>query len=438
MSRDFLGLFLTIALGILCGLLFGSISVCLVIALFAYLYWYSRRLTRLIDWLEKKAERPVGEDSGAISEIIDEIEDLREHYRYRGDKLSGYIKQFQQATNALPDAVVVLGENDTIEGANRRATEYLNISWPQDNGQRIVNLIRHPDLNAFIKNTRANTEEKSLELALPFSEQRQLEFRLAPFSESQRLLIARDITNIHRAKEMRKDFIANASHELRSPLTVISGYLESFDDESESPPRWLPIVRQMRNQTRRMQRLIEDLLQLSALESSASHHNDEEIRVPEVLATIQKEAEVMSGNEGHIFFLEVDEDLFLKGKQQELYSAFSNLVFNAVQHTPGGGTIRIRWYKDESGAQMQVKDSGKGIPEEHISRLTERFYRVDRSRSRQAGGTGLGLAIVKHVLARHKAKLEIESTLGEGSIFTCSFPNDVIIESRLQDVELSA
>lgn len=426
-------------LSLAAGYFTGSYALCLLIGMSAFVAFHFVKLQTLIDWLDKKIENPPFVEGGYIDQIISKFDSLQTHYKYRDEKLSGYLKQFQQATNALPDAIVVLNEQGKILGANRKAGTYLNIYWPQDMNQRISNLLRHPELNEFFKVLTANLPEKSLELFLPHNEQLRLEFRIVPFSETQYLLIARDVSRVYNANEMRRDFIANASHELRSPLTVIAGYLEAFeDDEGECPPSWLPIIKQMRSQTGRMQTLIEDLLKLSSLESSEVATNKETVHVAELLSSIYKEAETISGSQNHIFYMESDPGLLLLGNQGEIYSAFSNLVFNAVQYTPERGVIRIRWYETENGAHMQVSDTGEGIPEEHINRITERFYRVDKGRSREKGGTGLGLAIVKHILARHNATLHIESVYGEGSTFRCDFPKSAIAKRDNQKIELSA
>ncbi|MGH8246673.1 MAG: phosphate regulon sensor histidine kinase PhoR, partial [Gammaproteobacteria bacterium] len=247
------------------------------------------------------------------------------------------------------------------------------------------------------------------------------------------LLVARDITALHRLNEMRKDFVANASHELRTPLTVITGYLEALDEDAGARPagEWHSRIAQMRKQSTRMQRLIEDLLTLSTMENESTAAEGEEIQVAELAAVIQKEAQTLSADAAHIITLEADPSLRLKGIHRDIYSAFSNIVCNAVQYTPPGGRIAIRWHGVENGAELEVEDSGEGIAPEHIPRLTERFYRVDKGRSRARGGTGLGLAIVKHVLARHDATLEIRSEPGKGSTFTCHFPGDRVI--RRQD-----
>lgn len=428
-----------LAVAICVGFVTDSYALWLLFALVIYLIWHFCTLQNLIDWLDNKKESPPTVDGGYIDRIIDEFDSLHVYYRKRNERLSGYLKQFQQATNALPDAIVVLNRQGKILGANIKAGEYLNIHWPQDSGQRVSNLLRHPEFNDYLNVLEIDTPQQSLELSLPHHPHNRLEFRIVPFGDTQRLLIARDITPVHHASEMRKDFIANASHELRSPLTVIAGYLESFDgDSDECPESWQPIIHQMRNQTARMQRLIEDLLQLSSLESSESSVIQETIRVAELLFAIYKEAETISGSQEHIFYLETDPELCLIGNQREIYSAFSNLIFNAVQYTPSRGVIRIRWYQDEEGAHMQVSDTGEGIPAEHISRLTERFYRVDKGRSREQGGTGLGLAIVKHILVRHNASLHIESVYGTGSTFRCDFPEESVTRKDSTDVGMIA
>ena len=245
------------------------------------------------------------------------------------------------------------------------------------------------------------------------------------------LLVARDVTPIHRLDQVRRDFVANVSHELRTPLTVISGFLETMSEEHSSYPQqwarqWGRSVHLMRQEAARMQHLVEELLLLSRLEMDKGMHRREVIAVSGMLAMISEEAIALSGTLNgeprHIFSVVADTGVRLCGNNTELRSAFSNLIFNAVQYTPSHGEINVRWYADASGAHLEVQDTGLGISAEHIPRLTERFYRVDTARSRDSGGTGLGLAIVKHVLNRHDAQLRIESELGEGSTFICDFP----------------
>jgi len=412
----------------LIGLLTGQFLLCLFTGLLLYSLWFYRILQRMLGWLQQRNDNNAPELPGVIDEICREIDFLKSRHKQREAKLSGFLRRFQEATSALPDGVVVLGENGTIEWSNRKANEYLGIRWPHDGGQRIANLVRKPELIRYLKHTDDSSPDSSLQLDSWINAGKKLEFRITSYGDSQKLLFVRDITDIYRANQMRKDFIANASHELRSPLTVIAGYLEGFHDDTDTcPESWRTPVEQMSKQAARMQRLLEDLLRLSTLESTNEQEDLEPVRVPEILNTIYQEAQTLSGSMEHIFYLETDPDLWVKGSHNELFSAFSNIVFNAVQYTPRRGIIRIRWYADEQGAHMEVRDNGPGIAPEHIPRLTERFYRVDKGRSREKGGTGLGLAIVKHVLARHGGKLHIDSVIGQGSTFRCDLPSRLVI-----------
>jgi two-component system phosphate regulon sensor histidine kinase PhoR len=227
---------------------------------------------------------------------------------------------------------------------------------------------------------------------------------------------------------MRSDFVANVSHELRTPITVFKGYLESLLDQHKlCPPGWAPALEQMSAHADRMQTLIEELLLLSRLEREDHVPNPEPVRLSELLSDILKQARMLSGQRDHLFSLEADPQLCVLGSRNEIYSAVSNIVFNAVHYTPARGIIQIRWYADAGGAHLEVQDNGIGIGEEHLDRLTERFYRVEQSRSRAEGGTGLGLAIVKHVLMRHDATLHVQSAPGEGSTFRCDFPPHAVV-----------
>ena len=411
----------------LAGLVTGNVEAWLALGLFIYIVWHFYLLDRVLYWLKSRNDDNSPEYSGMVDAICREIDYLKRRQKRRSSKLTGFLKRFQDATAALPDAVIVLGDAGTIEWANDKAEVYLGIRWPQDGGQRIFNLIRNPELSKFMNNERLQKREW-LHMESPLNSGQILEVRKVPYGADQKLLVARDITSISHSNQMRKDFIANASHELRTPLTVISGYLEVMDDDNEAfTESFRSQIKQMRTQADRMQRLIEDLLKLSALETTPENTNDEAVPVPDLLAAIYQEAQGLTGGKEHIFYLETDHSLWLKGNQRELYSAFSNLVFNAIQYTPASGIIRLRWYTDAEGAHFSVADNGPGIAPEHIARLTERFYRVDKGRSRDQGGTGLGLAIVKHVLARHRAQLHIESTPGKGSLFRCDFPYSLCI-----------
>lgn len=419
-----------ITAGLVVGLLLGHPAAGVAAALAIYCYLLIRDGRRLYEWLHTRHDEEPPRVHGYQDDLVDEIQALRRHYRQREDKLTQFVKRIQEATAALPDAIVVLDQQDHIQWANQQAADYLGIRWPQDAGQRLGNLIRHPLLLGYLKQQGQSADSKGVILPSPEDNELHVEYRLIPYGDNLRLLLARDVSRIHRINQMRRDFIANASHELRTPLTVIAGYLEALDGDMESSTADLqPQFQQMRKQAARMQTLIEDLLTLSSLETNNDRSQHEEVAVPEMLATIYKEATTLSGERKHMIMLDVDHDLELTGSYRELYSAFSNLVANAVQYTPAGGVIRIRWYEDEAGAHMKVSDTGEGIAPEHIPRLTERFYRVDKGRSRDSGGTGLGLAIVKHILQRHNGRLHIDSEPGKGSIFRCDFPPDSVVHA---------
>jgi two-component system phosphate regulon sensor histidine kinase PhoR len=431
MQPDRWRLLLCIAVSLFAGMLVGAPFLGLSVGLLAFLLWHFRALSGFLNYARHGAEDNLPDAPGIINELIREFHELRSLSRQRDAMLTGVMQKFQEAAAALPDAVVVTDHDGTIEWANRRAAQYLGVHWPDDGGQRLSNLIRHPDLAAFLRRGHPSDATDVLELASPEDENLQLEIRVSVYGDAYQLLVARDITELHRLTKMRRDFIANASHELRTPLTVIAGYLESFDeDRGHCPPEWTGKIAQMRMQATRMQRLIEDLLRLSSLETAAEQDLREEVPVGDLLSVIHREAVTLDGDGGHRFVLDVDAALWTRGSQRDLYSAFSNVIFNAVQHTPPGGEIRIVWRRDDGGAVLEVSDTGEGIAPEHIPRLTERFYRVDKSRSRSRGGTGLGLAIVKHALARHEAELEIRSELGAGSVFSCRFPASRVLTRR--------
>lgn len=435
MKQDYLRLALFLLPALLAGWMAGKISLFLVIGLLLYVVLLHRALARLLNWMKQGNDIEGPDLPGIIDQVSRQFAFLKVRHKRRKKKLSKYLKRFRETYQALPDAIVVLGEEDEIEWANGKAVEYLGIQNNRDQGQRLVNLIRHPSLVRFLRNSsEAGAEpESSLELVSPVNNETHLELRLVSFGRNNKLLVARDITKIYRINRMRTDFIANASHELRTPLTVISGYLESFEDDfaGDEAASERGRILQMRKQAERMRRLIEDLLKLSSLETTEKQAETAPIRVPDLLRHIVEEARTISIDGPHHFVQEVDENLWLEGDRNQIYSAISNIVNNAVQHTPGEGTITVRWFHGKRGGVLEVQDTGEGISPEHIPRLTERFYRVDRGRSREKGGTGLGLAIVKHILARHKAKLEVESQPGEGSLFRICFPKSLIIHKDI-------
>ena len=418
--------------GLIVGALADAPLAGLFMACVAYIVLLHRDLGRLLHWLRNHKHNDPPEQPGVFEELTLEIDYLRERHKKRKKKLANYLKQFQQATRALPDATVVLDANNEVRWANGAALRDLGIRWPDDVGQRITNLVRTPALRAYIDANRGD-EGATVEIECPLDGERYLSVLAAPYGDKQRILVARDITQLHRANQIRSDFVANVSHELRTPITVFQGYLEALRDQQDvCPPAWRPALEQMAQHSQRMRGLVEELLLLSSLEAEPLVQQPADVDVPALIGEIHHRARELSGTHEHLFTLEVDGALWLSGARNELYSAFSNLLFNAVQYTPARGVIRVRWYHDDKGAHFSVEDNGIGVAEEHIPRLTERFYRVDASRARAngMGGTGLGLAIVKHVLARHNAVLQIKSTVGKGSLFRADFPPS---EVRLRD-----
>ena len=419
----------------LVGLTTNHYGLAFAVGLSLFIFWQYREFQKLLDWMKRRHESTGPEQKGLLNELCREIGFIKNRHNSREKKLGGFLKRFQKATSALPDAVIVLDFHGEINWANKKAEEYLGIKWPQDSGLRVNNLIRNPRLNEHLK-VKPKALSKGVHINSPIKKEMLLEVRISPYGDRQKLLVARDVTTINKANQMRKDFIANASHELRTPLTVISGYLENFVDDELCPAEWLAYIRQMRTQTARMQNLIEDLLTLSTLEASEENVEKDVVRVPDMLATIYNEAKTLSGDMQHQIELQAEPSLYVYGSHAQLYSAFSNIVFNAIQYTAEHGLVQVRWFADEAGVHLEVTDNGLGIDEEHIPRLTERFYRIDEGRSREKGGTGLGLAIVKHVLAKHGGKLAIESKPGEGSKFTCNLPRSRIVQ--IEPVKLRA
>jgi two-component system phosphate regulon sensor histidine kinase PhoR len=337
------------------------------------------------------------------------------------------LKRFRESTAAMPDGTVVLDPNRAIEWWNPAAQRLLSLNYPGDVGRRIGNLVRHPAFQAYLEK---GNFKRAVEIPAPGNDAVTLALRMVPYGKNRTLLTVRDITRLRYLERVRQDFVANVSHELRTPLTVISGYLESMaEDADELPPRWRRTLEAMRAQAERMGRIVTDLLTLSRLEADHRMSNPEPVDMGAVVDRVCAEARALSGEQVHRIDCQADRGLWLLGDEGELHSLVSNLVFNAVRYTPAGGSIVITWAADAEGARLAVRDTGIGIAQQHIPRLTERFYRVDVGRSRDQGGTGLGLAIVKHILARHRGRLEIESEPGKGSLFCCRFPADRLVEA---------
>lgn len=424
-----LGLLGLAATGLLVGALFGQPLAGLCLGLLVWCLRQLRQFRRLIDWLQREDGSEPPEADGAWGELFDELSRLQKRSRAREQYLRGIISRFQQSSAALNDAIVIIDSQHNLEWWNRAADRLLGLKAASDRGKPLINLLRDP---RFVRYFRKGHYQEPLELPSPINADLQLQFQITKFGEGDRLLVARDITRLTRLEQTRQDFVANASHELRTPLTVIRGYLETFLDQ----PLPRPLQRgleQMQQQAQRMESLVTDLLMLSRLEASQHIGDERPVGIQALLQRIHQDAEALAADRGHRFVLDLDPEYDLLGQESELHSAFANLVFNAVRYTPDHGTITLRWQVDAHGGHVSVSDDGIGIEAMHIPRLTERFYRVDESRSSASGGTGLGLAIVKHVLMRHDAHLSINSTPGEGSTFSCHFPPDMVVPVRDAD-----
>ena len=394
----------------------------------AYVAWHVYHVHLLARWLASGGREPEPHTRGIWAQVFESLSRIHRQNRKRKKRLRKVVVRFQQAAEAMPDGAVVLDGDGTILWMNQASNRLLGLQRSRDAGQPIANLLRHP---AFADALDAEAFDEPLHMASPLREEQQLLIRIVPYGGSRRLMLVRDVTRIHNLEQMRKDFVANVSHELRSPLTVIAGYLEAIEDDDLLPAELRRPVLRMSQQASRMGRIVDDLLRLSRLDATPGAASGEPVAVAEMLDMIARDAGALSEG-AHRVLHETEPGLSLLGDWNELYSAFSNVAFNAVQHTPAGGTIRLQWSPDGEGARLDVTDSGDGIEAHHVARLTERFYRVDKARSREMGGTGLGLAIVKHVLVRHDARLEIESRPGDGSRFSCRFPPHRAVHSEVR------
>ncbi|GAB3030793.1 phosphate regulon sensor histidine kinase PhoR [Bowmanella dokdonensis] len=415
---------------ILLGLYLDGLPVTLTIAtllLLALHYWNLYRLNRWL-WHSKKMTPPKAR--GVWEQIYEGIYYLQRRNRNKRKELGALVKRFREGAEALPDAAVVVDADGCISWCNRLARIELGLCWPEDAGRRIDNLIRHPQ---FVEFFHQGEFSYPIEVTSPTNIEKILEYRIMPYGDKHLLLVARDVTRVTQLEEMRKDFVANVSHELRTPLTVLNGYLEMFNaDMTAYPPAFMgKAFTEMTAQTRRMQSLIEQLLILSRIEASAERVYEKIVDVPTLLSAIKIEARTLNQEKQHKIEFTVDSGLRVFGIETELRSAFSNLIFNAIHYTPANGVIQVGWRLDKKRAEFFVQDNGEGIAERHLSRLTERFYRVDKARSRKTGGSGLGLAIVKHVLTHHNSKLEIDSEVGQGSRFSFHFsPELTVVDSH--------
>ena len=434
------------ALSIICLFLWliSSAVVALLVfssALLAYLFSYIFWLNKLLYWFKKPALKEIPQGSGLWEDVFNALLKYERNNHLNQIKLNSALERFNLTANAIPDGLVILGSVNEIEWCTANAENQLGLDLTTDKNLPIVNLIRDSHFIAYLYSESYN---EPLKLKHCRNSDATLEIQVIPLASKQKLLISRDMTQLEKVDVMRRDFIANVSHELRTPLTVVGGFLETLSDmEGAVPDNLKNYFTMMQEQTGRMRRIIEDLLTLSTIENSTGNSNNNEIDMLSLLKSIQNDAIGFSQglhqdvkNAKHHIELEADTGLNLRGSLEELRSAFTNLVSNAIRYTPtsdakNSGEILISWHLQDGQAIFSVRDTGIGIEEKHIDRLTERFYRVDRSRSRETGGTGLGLSIVKHILIRHQAKLEITSILGTGSTFSAKFPKARVVKKSV-------
>lgn len=408
------------------GLWFAVLAFGLL--LFLHLFY----LALLGRWVERPTLDSVPDGFGAWAEVFARLYRDRRTSERNERRLVDNEERFRRTISALPEGIVLIDAALQIEWCNPVAERHLGITLRGDQGLRLTNLVRDP---AFIAYMTSGNFDQPLAFSPLTTPSMSLSVLVVEYEPARAIVITRDVTQSERVDAMRRDFVANVSHELRTPLTVVNGFLETLlDAQATTDPMRRRHLRLMHEQAIRMSRVVEDLLTLSRLESRESPLAEEAFDAAGLLRELADEARALSADR-HTVQVEMPADsppLHIVGSRDELRSALGNLVSNAIRYTPEGGRIALRWAADASGARFEVEDSGIGIAAEHLPRLTERFYRVDKSRSRETGGTGLGLAIVKHVLLRHDGRLDVRSQLGAGSVFSAWLP-----PSRVQRVELA-
>jgi two-component system phosphate regulon sensor histidine kinase PhoR len=397
-----------------------------VLGLAILLLIHLRYAILLAAWLEQPRLEDVPDGWGVWADVFARLYRTHRATAQNEHRLLENEERFRRTISALPEGIVLIDAALQIDWCNPVAEQHLGVSLRADQGLRITNLVRDPEFVGYITSAHFDSPLIFQPIARPGLA---LEVRVVEFEAARSILITRDITQRERVDAVRRDFIANVSHELRTPLTVVNGFLETLiDAQSENGTTRQHHLQLMHEQAQRMHRLVEDLLTLSRLESRETPVADEVVDVRQLVREVADEARALSLGRHQI-----DVDLtpgFVRGSREELRSAFGNIVSNAVRYTPDGGIISLAWREDASGGRFEVSDTGLGVASDHIPRLTERFYRVDKSRSRETGGTGLGLAIVKHVLLRHGGHLDVQSEIGRGSTFSAVLPAERLLTSN--------
>jgi two-component system, OmpR family, phosphate regulon sensor histidine kinase PhoR len=396
--------------GVACG---AALGVALTAAIDAL------RAERLMTWLRSAQTQPAPRDTGFWGETGYRVEKALRGREHEAAAERERLAQFLAAIDASPNGVLLLDADESIEWCNARAADHFGLDPVRDQGQLVTNLLRMP---AFVSHLQSGDYEAPIEFTSPRG-RATIQVIVRPYGAGQKLLLSQDVTDRERMEAMRRDFVANVSHEIRTPLTVLAGFVDTLASVPLSATEQPRVLALMRQQTTRIQSLVDDLLTLAQLEGSPRPASDHWVAADALVARVFADAELLSAGR-HELSLDAQPALEIAGIESELTSAMANLLGNAVRYTPDGGCIAVQWQvrAADGCAVFEVRDNGIGVAREHLPRLTERFYRVDGSRSRETGGTGLGLAIVKHVVQRHGGDIEMQSEPGKGSVFRLVLP----------------
>ncbi len=406
------------------GWFIGHIFLAMFLTTAVVVIWHYHHLFKLVNWFWQSKALSPPQATGLWGNLYDGLYHKIQQYRVKQKRANERIRRFRDGAEALPDAALMLSDELTVEWGNKKAQYLLGVRWPEDLGQRIDNLLRAPEFLEYL--AHENFESPCL-LKSPVHSNMQLEVRIMAYGVDHVLLLARDVSNIHRLDEMRRDFVANVSHELKTPLTVVRGYVEMIQASNDTfDAHWLKAFSTIEGQVSRMDRLVEQLLNLAKVENKSSEAK-QSVNMVQLIKTLVDEMAWLNTDKQHQIKLTITTDVAILGFETELKSACANLLSNAIAYTPANGCIEVSWQLSDNKAIFSVKDNGDGIKPEHLNRLTERFYRIDRSRSRDTGGSGLGLAIVKHVLHHHQAELVINSLPGSGSEFSIYFDHTMLL-----------
>jgi len=424
MQKDIWKFGLLLACAGLIGFITGYFLLSTLLTAIGIIVWQNYRLHLLYLWTLNEPDNPMPETSGLTYLLHREINRRRIKNKKHKRQLSTLLNQFKQAVSVLPDAIVLIDNQGKIEWANSNAKNILGLKWPEDAQLRFSDLIRYPEVDNILEQQQPQKEGVIVNSHLQNGAT--INIKAVRYTDSLRMVIARDVSRLIKVNKMHTDFVANVSHELKTPLTVLRGYIEIMDASSQLPDVFTKPLQQMSLQSARMQLIVSDLLYIAKLEDSENVPATTPIKISTLVNSIIESVAPLIEEKQQTLELNINNSIELLGVQSELHSAFSNLIANAINYTPQNGVIVVTWKEKDNHAVFGVKDNGLGIAAHHIERLTQRFYRVDSDRSREGGGTGLGLAIVKHVLQRHDAELDINSKEGSGSHFKCLFPSNKI------------